>query len=505
VDFRTAERYKEYREAGLNMLFLQSDDGYGGQPFETSELKKIMDAAFSAGINKVCVFDSGLYVLSATGSQDETARLTFDILLNRQRGFKLPAGKQRTDVITDPDFIKEDYASVYKSAYGGREYAELSAEEKTALEKVVKENYGYLLEYVKGCLFPYINHAAFYGVMLVDEPAWYQLPQTSLMYKAIKQVGKTLGKEIFVQQNLLPLDESSKAAYVSSAELDRLGGDYKACYESYLEEFVKRSGADRIRMDIYPLRQSGSGSNIKYSVLSQYYECLQIMRKVADKYGCSLGAVVQACECTKDADGNVVSWKRPTEADMRWQINSYIGFGFEEIAYYTYWAYKNNGNGAYYTDGSAFMTRDGQKTELYSIMQTIHKEMQSFAGVMMNFDYRGAKYYGSSSEFSTDYLARLDCKENFDGLKSVSAGKGQTALVTELSDEANGQYAYMIMNAAVPEYGVKLTVTLRFASGFDAVEVWSKGEMKLYRLGNDNDILFELEAGDAVYVLPYKM
>ena len=63
IDYRTEERYKEYREAGLNILLLQADDGYDGEAWDSSELKKKMDMAERAGNDKIIMFDQRLWRL----------------------------------------------------------------------------------------------------------------------------------------------------------------------------------------------------------------------------------------------------------------------------------------------------------------------------------------------------------------------------------------------------------------------------------------------------------
>ena len=44
-DYRTTERYAEYKDAGFNVLLLQGNEPYNGEPFETSILKRNMDRA----------------------------------------------------------------------------------------------------------------------------------------------------------------------------------------------------------------------------------------------------------------------------------------------------------------------------------------------------------------------------------------------------------------------------------------------------------------------------
>ena len=65
-DYRTEERYREYKEAGFNTLLIQGNEPYKGEDFETSVLKRTMDRAYAAGITRIIVYDSRLDALSAS-------------------------------------------------------------------------------------------------------------------------------------------------------------------------------------------------------------------------------------------------------------------------------------------------------------------------------------------------------------------------------------------------------------------------------------------------------
>jgi len=507
VDFRTEERYKEYLDAGLNLLFIQGNDGYSGYDFENSQLKKNMDNAYAAGLKKVSVHDTRLYWPSTVGDSAGKSRVTFGYLNGRDKNFVIPEGKLAADVITDPDFIEEDYDSVYKSAYGDKEYAELSDEEKTALKQSVSDGFEILVKYAEACLAEYKAHPAFYGVMLVDEPTWYQLPQTCLMVKAVRKASNNLGiSDMFIQVNLLPMDTQNASGNYSPNK-DKTD---EAQYEEYVETYAVRSGEKRIGMDVYPMRETKNDGNSDYTIFSKYYVNLKVLERVAKKYGCSLAGVAQSCELTKDKEGNTISFKAPNESDMYWQLNSYMGFGFTEFSYYVYWSKQDNAAGGYHTDGTMFITHDGERTPLYYQMQKIHAEMQRFAPIMLNFDYQGFNYYTNGRTiFQTTYLSACEAdKKSFDKLESVSVGESQIAVVTELLDEAHGQYMYMLMNPNAPcnekKGDASLKATLKFSTEYDAAEVWYKGEMLLYPLDKNGEITFDLSAGYAVYVMPYK-
>ncbi len=445
-DYRTVERYAEYKDAGFNTLLLQGNEPYKGENFATSELKRTMDRAYEAGIKRVIVFDTRLEILSQA----------------------------------EEPFVGE-----------GKEFA--TDEE--------------LVEYVRVCLSDYKDHPAFYGVMLVDEPFYDQLPQAAKMYWACEAALEG----IYVQLNLLPLDATAASGRFQDPDGEYADLSVYEQYELYLRQFCEWSGCDRICMDSYPIRQTTkAGVATGYYITDTHIRNLRILNEVAKDFNCTLDAVAQTMGMGK-LSGESVHLKPPDRSEMYWQTNMYMGFGVKAFAYFTYWAKQQNSVEAEFYDGSAFITRDGQRTELYYIMQKIHTEMQEFAPVLLNFDYQGMQYYYTKpTSFSTLHLSSAfgsnEEQDKFTNLKSVKVKTSQMGMVTELKDEKRGNYMYMLMNPQAPSNGkfsdVSLTATMEFDKSFKAVQVWYKGKRELKPL-TDGKITFTLAAGHAVYVMPY--
>ena len=109
-DFRTPKRFREYKAVGFNIALLQHENSYNGEPFEKSNCKKCMDAAYKAGLDKIYVSDGRLKELC-----------TEEVLVGEN-------GKFQTE---------EELES-----------------------------------YVRFCTEPYRNYPGFYGLQLFDEPKW---------------------------------------------------------------------------------------------------------------------------------------------------------------------------------------------------------------------------------------------------------------------------------------------------------------------------------------------
>ncbi len=432
-DYRTVERYREYKEAGLNTMLIQGNDPYNGEDFATSQLKKNMDMCLEAGISRCIVFDSRIQKLSAS----------------------------QTSLIGE-----------------GAKYA--TQEE--------------LNEYVSDCMKDYSEHDAFYGVMILDEPTYKELPAFGEIYKAIKA-----NKDCYIEANLLPFSENDVSRYTDKyASMSS-----EEAYQAYLDKYIECAAPDKILMDSYPMRYDGTS----YSIFSTHLRGLQMLANTAKRHGIAFEAVAQTYGATTNGAYKMAT---PTFSSMEWQMNAYMGFGVETFGYFTYWRKQNNSlSGEWFTDGTSYITQYGEKTNLYYAMQTISEEMQDFAPVITNFDYSASSSFVFAPVAYPTGFANMEEEEFalFDK-DDITANSGSVALVTELEDKSNDQKMYMVMNALDPDYkkddqNIVMDYKIDFGTEYNAVAVYYRGERYLKEL--DNGVYSSsLDAGYAEYIMPFK-
>ncbi len=237
-DYRTEERYREYKDCGFNLLFLQNNDPYRGEEWETSQTKKNMDNAYAAGIKKVTVCDRRLLELSDS----------------------------------DGGVIGETMG-VFKPF----------KDEK------------HLREFVAYCMKDYIKHPAFYGVMLIDEPSWKKLPSVAQMTKAIKEVAP----QAFVQCNLLPLYAGSTHLFVEGGEkLDSVSVDSsRKAFVKYITDYLDTSDSQVLTYDSYPMREEPDTGKF---ILRYHLAGLQASADELKKRNKQFHLVLQAVEYITD-------------------------------------------------------------------------------------------------------------------------------------------------------------------------------------------------------------
>lgn len=130
-DFRTVERYQEYKECGFNVLFMQRTAAYNGEDWSTCETKAAMEKAVKAGLDKIIIVDERIFALST-----ETNGL-------------IGEGKK---FATEQD----------------------------------------LDDFIRDCIKDYKLQEGFYGVQLMDEPFHPRIKAVGQVFKAVRRVDSSI-------------------------------------------------------------------------------------------------------------------------------------------------------------------------------------------------------------------------------------------------------------------------------------------------------------------------
>lgn len=130
-DFRTVEKYREYKDCGFNVLFLQGTATYEGEGWENSQAKLFVERALEAGLEKFILVDKRIFDLSLI------------------EGGIVGEGKQ---------FASE---------------AELD-------------------DFIRNCIRDYRHQKGFYGIQLRDEPFHPYLKTVGQLFRSIRRVDKSI-------------------------------------------------------------------------------------------------------------------------------------------------------------------------------------------------------------------------------------------------------------------------------------------------------------------------
>lgn len=379
-DFRTVAKYKEYLDCGFNIVQIRGENSFRGGEWEGSAAQKLCDTAYKAGCRKLLITD-----------------VRFNM------------------------FIKE------KNLIG--DGCRFSNEEE--LDACVKE-------YVK----PYKDIEGFFGIQLLDEPCYDEIPAYGQVVQSLKRV---LGENIYLQCNLFPLDAQSK--FITYDEEIRSGGlnddvmkidlfKKQEVYKKYVLDFLNATKLNYILFDEYPFRRDYILSG---NILPNY----QIVGRICQENNLEFRTVLQSFS---HMTFNQIRNRRITESDMYWQTNLALGFGCREFSFYTYmtkpdFIYSNGEGGE--EDGAAFINLDGSRTKLYEYTKRILKEIKEFSPVALKYKYQDSYIVTEKGTTAKDYPQTMYANENKKCPLNIVTDKG-VIIVTE--QKGKDGCLYMIEN-----------------------------------------------------------
>ena len=451
VDYRTVERFKEYKDAGMDLAFSRYDSALPvevtKETWAQSDTKIFCDAAYGAGLDKILISDE-----------------YFTQLITWDSGMLIGDGANyRYETQEEMDADVKNRLAIYKDTPG------------------------------------------FYGVILLDEPRWKNLPNYGVVHSSIARVAP----DIYIYNNLHYCHKSDSEAdiYVDVAAWEAEHGQkptVKEAYESYMDTFFTGTGAKNLAIDIYPFEPQADNR------LSILFSNMQTLQRKCEQYGAEMSWTGQSITYIK---GGTFSGRIMTKNDLWLQMNAVLGFGATSFQYYTYFPYPNYGSSS--TSIGSFIDREGKKTSVYYDAKSVNDAVHKFDHVLLNYKFKGAKFYFNDIMQNAAMKAYLGLATlPFDNSHEHTLLKGITqnndaVLTTELYDKTNDLYMYMIMNpidALFSKDGqmsyTENTFTAEFP-GYDYVAEFDCGKLTYVKL-DGGKYTKTLSSGYGVYLVPLK-
>jgi hypothetical protein len=245
----------------------------------------------------------------------------------------------------------------------------------------------------------FMNHPANAGYFLQDEPPLTDLNKLSLLSKTIESIDNSRFTYINLQPNL---GEPSK---------------YKAeSYNQYVRDYITEIPLKILSFDLYPI--------VKNYIRPYWYNNLEIIREEANKANIPFWAFALTSEHW--------DYPKPTIEHLRLQVYSNLAYGAVGIQYFTYWIPMEK---EMFT--SAPIDRDGNKTDVYYILQSMNREVQNYSSVFLSSKVKKVSHHGIIPTGANKFK---DTPEFISSLKI----KGGNALISELENGTNS--FFMIQN-----------------------------------------------------------
>lgn len=486
--FRTVEGYQEYKEAGFDTLYLTDTAAFNVETdvwgdVNKSETYKCFVNATEAGIQKIILEDA-----------------KFEKLI-----------------------IKPNLVGGNKSVY---------KDESELLDAVYNE------------LKIYCYEKGFYGVKLGDKPKHDVIESYGYVYKAIREATKKLYEEglltgknegimknngyIAIHVNIAQIDYTGLSEFYAPPLIDDADEEYydtyKDSYSRYILSMIESCGGGYNEQTKFGIDKISVGINLfkKEKFTDGLYPMLQTIKEICKQEGVELTYV---CQSMTTYTADALMYDSVSEAEMTLEIYSALGFGAKSISYYTYMPTANYSTlGEKMLDDGCFVSRDGQKNNVYYYGQQLISEIRAIESILTAYEFTGAKLYTApKSEFKgniNQYLYTGEdpiCDEDgrkieFDNSYTLNRIKNLTinndiALVTEYKDSVNDLYMYMVQNIMDPrnstEFNTAENVTVTFDSSYTYVAEIESGKISYVKL--ENGVYSKvLSAGYAVFLIPLK-
>ena len=330
----------------------------------------------------------------------------------------------------------------------------------------------------------YIDHPAFYGVEIRDEPGGdYRNSSENAALAALKtKFYDTFPSDKLFFVNLLPTNQAQENILSSGC----------SAYRTYVSNYMSAVNPPMLSFDHYSLL-------VDNTIRSAYYHDLEYISRAA--HGAKGGAGIPANAIMLSAGhfgGGDNDYKLITLEDLRWQIASSMAFGFDMLTHYDY-----------VLDGynqTCINPNTGVPTALYYDIQTANREVLMWDHVYLRFKWKGtAKVYSGSQPA---LLSKINQTKNINSIAGIDAmtaasvaGSSRSAIIGQFIDGAGGN-AYMLTNATRPGANTSVSVTCTFAGGYGTVLVYEKGIPRVIKLGADGKADIALEAGEGKFIIP---
>ena len=396
--------------------------------------------------------------------------------------------------------------------------------ESTHTEGQIKENLTKMYECLK-------QYPCFGGFILRDEPRGTMSEAYNKWYKFLVNDLKVYEEGYMLHGALLGMHAAE--IHVSedgtgSSTLGLTAEQYTAYLQKYIAGLVG-TGEEYLCFDYYPFLETITGkrkwgtlsydyyNETSYSMLSQYFQNLEIFAKLSEENGFKRSLCLQSVAYydktsydeivagagTKANYGKFYTYHgKVSEQMMTYQLYTALAYGFDKMAYFTYNQPSNQLDSEWFTE-AAYMWQQQSDGSYKAVATDTYTAMKNANAEIIKVARRTAGYKWLGTMYSAGTTAAADV---FGGTSSF-----ESAVLTSLTSaydaiagcfkDGNGNYGFMVVNSDDPRLARNNTVTLTFGEGFDKVIYYENGVKKTAELANGS-VTLNVGAGKGVFVIP---
>lgn len=332
------------------------------------------------------------------------------------------------------------------------------ANKATVAEDIIKysknADNSLLIKFING-IKPYVEHPAFVGELLIDEPGKPLFGAISAFTKAFEEAYP----DKIWHVNLFP-------SYAT-------GGIQAPNYDDYISNWLLTVPSKHISFDSYPLLATGG-------IINDYFYNLDIIRSKSRFRKIPFWTFIQTLSIA--GTPGVPDKREPSETDIRWQVWTNLAFGAKGIQYFCYWS-PGNGSERF---GEALIGFNGEKTVRYDYVKKINNDINSIGKILLNCHAEGV-ILTSVKEY-----AMFEQLYNFGIIDSVT---GDESIVGCFENE-KGEKKVLITTLTPDKPS---NVVLNLSENSPKIRIWINGSSQ-ERVVNEKRVSFQIKEGEAVFV-----
>ncbi len=305
----------------------------------------------------------------------------------------------QTDYATSPDTLKKSMDLADKYGIGvfvtDSNIINKAGQDEITKQEVAKE------------LVNYMDHNAFCGLYLVDEPqaTYYSMGDGSRLLQKYEQLADVLHNELdmVTYSNLFPIFDEKE----------------KENYEKYVNDFCDIFQPKVLMWDFYPFEEKRDGD------MRLYLYNISLIREKAQELGIPFWTYVPAGSQWNDSWEELASKLPyyPNEYQTNWNVNTCLAMGSQGIQYFPLlqvyqFALAENGGWDFQRNG--LIGAMGNKNQWYYYAQKINKHIAAIDEVLMNSVNKGIIVNGAQAIKDTELTTCVIGSGTFNQLKSVS-------------------------------------------------------------------------------------
>lgn len=343
----------------------------------------------------------------------------------------------------------------------------MGAEEEIDMEKLTTR------------LAEYINHPAFLGIFLLDEP-----------YTSSFATNTNKEQDLYRYEKISPILNQQVGIFTYENMLSsRLSEKDKERYEDYLRECCDVLQPTYLLYDRYPFDKAQDG------MINRYFYDLAVVRKVARDYKIPFWTYIQAGSQWNDEMAYFDSeGYYPNEGQFDWNINTCLAFGAQGISYFPYiqpyfFAYAESTDFDFERNG--MIGAWGNKNRWYYYAKDISTQIQAIDEVLMNSVNKGVLACGAEATKDMELIGEYDVLLAGTSWRELKEVDGD-ALIGCFNYQ--GRTALYVVNYSM-EYAQKINLT--FQDSYDVTMIQAGKTRDLHGDG----ITLDLLAGEGVLLV----